>query len=344
MVAIYVTSPRGPEGKTTLCIGLARTWQQAGKKVGYIKPVAVTATEQPSRGDEDAAFAKKVLGLAEPAEGLCPLPLSAQGIAALAKQTAPEQKLVKACNDMAAGKDVVVLDGLAGQADASGTIARWLGARTIIVAGHRAKLAEDLPKAAKAFGQSLAGVVINAVPREKLETVSSGVVPSLEKAGVRVLVVLPEERGLATVTVQDLVAPLQARPITFKDGMGEIIESIMGGAVFLDPGPIYFERKANKAVVIRVDRPDVQLGALETSVRCLVLTNAEGDPNPYVHYKAMDKNVPILLTKMDTETAFDAIESTLNAARFRQEKKLAIADELLGKYLDIAALNKALGI
>ncbi|MBI4287798.1 MAG: phosphotransacetylase family protein [Chloroflexi bacterium] len=344
MVAVYVTSLNGPEGKTTLCVGLARKWHKAGKKVGYVKPVLVSATEQTSPSDADAAFVKKVLGLIEPAESLCPLSLTAQGVAGVSKLRAPEQKLVKACTDIAAGKDILLMEGLTGQTEASAAIVRWLGAKAIIVVHHSTALADELPKAVKPFGQALAGVVINAVPRERLDEVSANLAPALRKVGIKVLGALPQERALAGPSVRDLVEPLQARAVTFKDGMNATIENVMGGAVFLDPGPLYFERKSNKAVVVRIDRPDVQLGALETSIRCLVLTNAEGDPNPYVYYKAQDKGTPILLTKMDTHAALAAVESTLNNTRFREEHKLRLLEDVLDHYLDFGALNKALGI
>ena len=345
MVAIYVTSLNGPEGKTALCLGLGKRWQLAGKKVGYLKPVLVKSAGQAASADADTAFAKQVLGLAESIDKLSPLSMTAQEIAGISRKGAPsDQKLTKACSDVAAGKDILLLEGLSGSSEASANIARWLGAKVVLIAHHKADLGNDLPKAAKAFGQSLACVVINAVPQGKLGQVTSVLAPSLVKAGAKVLGVLPQERSLVGVTVEELSAPLQARIVKSQDGMGEVVENIMGGAIFLDSGPLYFERKANKAVVIRIDRPDVQLGALETSIRCLILTNAEADPNPYVYYKAMDKGVPILLTKMDTAAALAAIESTLNSARFRQEKKLEPMATLLDKNLDFVALNKAVGI
>ncbi|MBF8304656.1 MAG: hypothetical protein HW399_1031 [Dehalococcoidia bacterium] len=344
MVTIYVTSLNGSEGKTALCLGLGKKWQKAGKKVGYFKPVSVKSTQQPASTDADTAFARQVLGLAEPIEKLSPLLLTAQDIAGISKKSAPDQKLTKACSDVAAGKDILLLEGLSGSPEASANIARCLGAKVVLVAHHKADLSTELPKAAKAFGQTLAGVIINAVPQGKLGQVTSTLAPLLGKAGAKVLGVLPQERSLVGVTVEELSVPLQASILKSQDGIGEVVENIMGGAIFLDSGPLYFERKANKAVVIRIDRPDVQLGALETSVRCLILTNAEGEPNPYVYYKAMDKGVPILLTKMDTAAALAAIETTLNRARFRQEKKLEPLAALLEKNLDFAVFNKALGI
>ncbi len=344
MVTIYITSLIGAEGKTALSLGLGKKWQKAGKKVAYFKPVSVKSTQQPASTDADTAFAKQILGLAEPIEKLSPLLLTAQDIAGISKKSAPDQKLTKACSDVAAGKDILLLEGLSGSPEASANIARWLGAKVVLVAHHKVDLSTELPKAAKAFSQTLAGVIINAVPQGKLGQVTSTLAPLLGKAGAKVLGVLPQERSLVGVTVEELSVPLQASILKSQDGIGEVVENIMGGAIFLDSGPLYFERKANKAVVIRIDRPDVQLGALETSVRCLVLTNAEGEPNPYVYYKAMDKGVPILLTKMDTAAALAAIETTLNSARFRQEKKLEPLATLLEKNLDFAVLNKALGI
>lgn len=68
MKSLYVTSVERYSGKTATCLALGKHFQANGYRVGYLKPLSL----QPWRigdkvADEDAAFAKEVLGLtAEP--------------------------------------------------------------------------------------------------------------------------------------------------------------------------------------------------------------------------------------------------------------------------------------
>jgi BioD-like phosphotransacetylase family protein len=85
LVALLVTSPEKGSGKTTLCVGLGRYLQDAGKKVGYLKP---------GGADGDAEFMKDALSLKEAAEALSP---ALSGIKS-------------ACDKVAQGKDVVLVE------------------------------------------------------------------------------------------------------------------------------------------------------------------------------------------------------------------------------------------
>jgi hypothetical protein len=117
----------------------------------------------------------------------------------------------------------------------------------------------------------------------------------------------------------------------------------MVGEMVVDSGLDYFGRKAAKAVVVRADRPDMQMAALETSTKCLVLTGG-AEPVDYVRYKAEEKGVPLILTKSDTATVVQRIEEALDGARFGQEKKMTKLAEILERNLDFKAIYQGLGL
>ena len=64
MTALYIASWTEGAGKTALCAGIGRHLQDKGKKVGYLKPVALAEEGT----DRDAQFMKQVLELKEPVE------------------------------------------------------------------------------------------------------------------------------------------------------------------------------------------------------------------------------------------------------------------------------------
>ena len=124
---------------------------------------------------------------------------------------------------------------------------------------------------------------------------------------------------------------------------GELVENIMVGAMCIDPGPLYFGRKANKAVVTRGDRPDIQMAALETPTRCIVLSGGT-QPMPVVRRRADLKKVALVSVPTDTLSTVAKIEEVFSSARFRQPRKLVTFDLLIRKSLDLDALKQELGI
>jgi BioD-like phosphotransacetylase family protein len=117
----------------------------------------------------------------------------------------------------------------------------------------------------------------------------------------------------------------------------------MVGAMAVDSGLSYFGRKADKAAVVRSERPDMQMAALETSTRCLVISG-DTPPIDYVRFKAEEKGVPIISTKNDIDSIVQRVEEALSQARFHQERKLTKLAEILERNLDFQAIYTGLGL
>jgi BioD-like phosphotransacetylase family protein len=118
---------------------------------------------------------------------------------------------------------------------------------------------------------------------------------------------------------------------------------MMVGAMSVDSALTYFRRKPNKAVITGGDRPDIQLAALETSTRCLILTG-NLRPSPLILGRAEEAGVPIILTRYDTMRAVETIETFFGKTRFHQEKKVDSFESLLIEHMDIEGLYTALGL
>jgi len=155
--------------------------------------------------------------------------------------------------------------------------------------------------------------------------------------------VLPEDRVLFTITIGELAECIQGEVLNSAEQSGELVENLMLGALTVDPGPEYFGRKSSKAVMVRSNRPDMQLAALETATRCLVLC---GDTPPIesVRYGAEAKKIPIILTKTDITAAVNNIELALDKSRFNHEKKLPKLIEFTEQYLSFQAVYRGLGL
>ena len=91
------------------------------------------------------------------------------------------------------------------------------------------------------------------------------------------------------------------------------------------------------------DRSDIQLAALETSTKCLILTG-DLNPSPFVLNRADELGVPVLLVNMDTLGATEVVESYLGRSRFQQPEKVQRFTALLSENLNFPVLYDRLGI
>ena len=148
---------------------------------------------------------------------------------------------------------------------------------------------------------------------------------------------------MANIWMAALAEQLQGEILTGADRLQELVENLMLGVMTVDPGVDYFRRQANKAVVIRGERADMQMAALETSVRCLILSG-NTKPIAAVRHRAKDKNVPIIVVKGDTLTTVKAIEDALGRSRLSQVKKLPRLMEVMGKHFSFPNVYQGLGL
>ena len=342
MAALYVTSMGEEAGKSALCAGLGRRLQAEGKKVGYLKPVSIHA----ERGDRDAELMKQFLNLEEPVESLCPVALGAADLASSSGKGTPSwlKEVEKAYTGVSKGKDMVMLEGVGGfdagseLAQVDSKIVEALKVKAILIIRYQVAIeADKIVAAAKMLGDHLLGVVINAVPERRMEMVKANIVPSLEKSDIEVLGMLPEDRALLSVTVGELAEHIGGSILSSQDRSDELVESLMVGAMSVDSALTYLTLKPNKAVITRSDRPDIQLAALETSTKCLVLTGNIA-PAPNIISRAQELAVPIVSVDKDTPGTMAAIEGVFDKAAVYNDKKLERMGQLLEQHLDMEAI------
>jgi len=334
LVALYISSLERGSGKTAVGAGLGKHLLSDGKKIGFFKPVIADSKNPPMEGtDSDAAFMKYLFALEEPADLLCPV---------FSRRGNLGSRIKEAYAKVSQGKDVVIVEGIADQSQASGDIVEALDAKVVIVEGYSKELLKAIDSY-KDFGEYLLGIVLNKVPRSRVEHVRGEASTQFDKAGVDILGVLPEDRALFTLTVGELAERIQGEILSGAEKSAELAENIMLGAMCVDPGPDYFARKTNKVVVVRSERPDMQLAALQTSTRCLVLAG-DTAPKSDVLYMAEEKNVPVVLARGDITAIVTIIEDALGKTRFNEENKLPKLSEIMEQHFNFQTVYKGLGL
>ncbi len=336
-------------GKTALCAGIGKKLVNAGTRVGYIKPIHVTGQAKDSCAD--AIFINEALELGENKEQVCPIHLSQEELWSKLSEDIDgfSNTVVAACQKVLAGKDVLIIEspgslkgdkvsGLAGS-----TIAEKMDTRIIMLVCYSTGFKDpEIIQSAKKFGDRLVGVVVNQVPESKLDSIQTECSDYFKSQGVNLLGVLPESRTLLGVTVGEIATALGAEIISSKDKSGELVENFMLGAMTPDQVREYYDRKKNKAVVTSTERPDMQLAALDTSTKCLVVAGKK--PSTSVMVKAEDKKVPVMVVDRNIEDIVLDIEKALSKARFHNLQKLKAVSAILDSRFDYKALNTALGL
>ncbi|MEE8369760.1 MAG: DRTGG domain-containing protein, partial [Dehalococcoidia bacterium] len=155
--------------------------------------------------------------------------------------------------------------------------------------------------------------------------------------GLQPLVLLPEDRTLAAPTVAQVVEAVEARARFLDAGAERLLERPLIASISADPGQDYFARLPMSAVIVRGDKPDLHLAALNAGAPCLILTG--GCPTlSYVLDRAEEEEVPVLQTEMGTVEAVQRIEGMFGAVPFAGGVgKLGRLSELLGD-VDLSGL------
>jgi BioD-like phosphotransacetylase family protein len=329
MIALYITSPENGSGKTALCAGLFTKLAAAGKKAGYFKPLINPKDRQYS----DALFMKQLFQLNEPIETLCPVFTSLQDLTA---------NILQAFNQIASGKDAVIIEGVSENYPGSGRIAEILGAKVLIVEKYSRELFKDTASC-RQVGESLSGVILNKVPRKKTEQVRKEASGTLSQAGIKLLGILPEDRALLSISLSQMAEYIHGNFISGEEQSDELIENLVITTTGLDPGPEYYNRKANKALIFTRAPRYRHPSASRSISKCAVLTGPNSTNQTLID-EFKGKNIPVIITEEPVSDVVASLENSIAKARFNQPKKMPVLIELLDRNLDFQTLAREIGI
>jgi len=354
MIPIFIASLSQYAGKNVISLGLALRFRKDGYKTGYFKPIGLNAVAVGDIiSDEDAAFFHCALQLEDPLDTLCPIVLTERMIENLfaGQFTGARQKIMEGYKTASAGKDILICMGIGflpgglfvGMSHYD--FVRETKAKTILIdkATYTSPSVDGCLRAKEQLGDLLAGVVFNRLKPRRKEYVERTIAPYLESRGIPVLGIIAEDPVLGAVPVRAIVESLNAKVLCCEDKLDELVERLMIGAMNMDTAIRHFRRTPNKAVITGGDRPDIQLAALETSTKCIILTG-NIQPSPIILGRAEEVGVPVILVNYDTLSAVEIIERFFGKTRFHQEKKLHRFVQMLDERFDFGELYRALGL
>jgi BioD-like phosphotransacetylase family protein len=351
MIPILVASNTGYAGRTFLSLGLAMKLVEMGHTVGFMKPIGTVPVKSAiGVHDADAMFIKEVLDLDEPLETITPFMQTFENQTLMYQGKIKEaQKEVLAAVRSMKKKDFVILCGGGDFFDGSLlgldtlSLSAALKAQVLMVEPWRGDGSVDALFGARTLlGERFAGGVLNKIPATMMDHIKETVRPFLEKKGVPVFGVIPKDKFLESTTVAQLNEILNGKVLCCENRLDEFVENFLIGAMDVDSALNYFRRTPNKAVITGAHRSDIQLAALETSTKCIILTGGF-QTNEVVLGKAQARGVPILSVPDDTFSAINKIELQMGKTSIREKKKMERARELISAGFDMYGFLKKLG-
>lgn len=353
MEVLYLASEQGYSGVSAFCIGLGVKLKKEGYKVGYMKPLGyMPVREDDLTTDVDAAFMWELLELGEPLRHAAPVVLTASRVEAALKGKRQDYAalLKRSFEAVSPGKDVFIMEGALNLHQGallgiSGfTVSELFQASVLLLERFDEPFSEtnvvDKVLCAKCrLGSRLKGVVINIVPSKRLEYVKDFIVPYLEEKGVPVLGAIRRLPILRSISIGRLAEGLGGQVLCARNKLDELVEGVMVGAMGAEHALEYFRRKPNLAVVTGGDRADVQVAALESRSKCLILTG-NFRPSAVVLGEAEDLGIPMILVEYDSMTTAERAHWLIGHARTHEPQKLERLSGILDEYVDMDALYK----
>lgn len=327
MKSIFVNSVTPRSGKTVITLGLA-----LNSKVftGFFKPFQekiITVNGQ--QVEEDAYLMQSVIDFEASTTELCPFP----------KESIPSltmEQVEDAYGRVSKNKELMIVEGVefitAGflYGLSSFDIVERLHSDFILLCNADPESLDRLALMKHYMdyrGIHLKGVILNYCNDVGLENFLKG-------KGIPIVGSMPYTPSLRTLHVFEIVEELNGIVLAGNEGMDNLVEKTIIGAMSRDSALRYFERAPNKAVITGGDRDDVALAALGTSTSCIILTGGLL-PSREVIDRARAAGVPLVSVREDTLAASEAIEKMIARIDPTDEKKIKLIKDVVAKNVDV---------
>jgi BioD-like phosphotransacetylase family protein len=349
MIELFIGSTTKYAGKTMAVLGILDFWKSRGLKVGYFKPIGKNFTlKEDTKIEEDVLLIKERFSLEDDLSLMCPFYLGHQDYIdlVLGKLSDAENRIYGAYEQVKKGKDAVLVGGGQDLFDGSSV---GVSNISFIERADISVILVDAPVFGEVnldalvamrdrLGDRLLGVILNRLPSESLDFTKKYFVPFLEGKGIKVWGLVPANSKLNSLSIGEIRDVLGGKIICCEDRKEEAVENFMVGAMNVEGALKYFRAQANKAVITGGDRADIQLAALETSTKVIILTGGMY-PDSSVISAAQGKNVPIMVVADDTMTVVSKMDSAVRKVSVRG-KRIEESISTFQKYVDRKYLEK----
>lgn len=356
---LFVAATRQNEGKTTTCLGLFAALQKHFPKVGYIKPIGQRYVDVDGMMiDEDSVLLDSIYHVDAPIEAMSPIAIDPTFTRRYL--TNPEgmrknlvDRMCRAFDRTVYEKDAVIIEG-SGHAGvgsvfdlSNAQVARILGAHAILIStGGIGRPVDEIAlnkSLFDKFGVRVIGAIINKVQPDKIEIVREYTSLGLERLGVPLLAVLPEEKKLSAPNLLQIVNEVDGRWLNGRDhGMNLRIERVIIGAMMARQ--IVESFQPGVLIVTPGDRDDIILAAIastglasQPNITGIILTR-DTIPHPRLMEMLSQTSIPVVLSSQDSYTVAAKIHAMTVKTQPQDSDKIPLIQKLILDNLDMPRL------
>ncbi len=352
MVPVLLISNKAFTGRNLLALGLSLNLIEKGYKVSYMKMLGKFPCKKEDKIiDEEALFIHQMLNSEEPIEYFSPFVFTYQTQYRLfqGEDLKIDKKILKIF-DAQKDKDILFItggdsffEGFSLGVDPLKFIKNTDAKALAVQIWEGETVVDEILGIRELIKENFLGAVLNKVPPEQYLYVKETIVPYLNSHGIEVFGVFKRDKLLEAVTVRRLSEIVNGGIICCEDKLDDLVENFLVGA--MDPGQAfsYFLRTPNKAVITGLYRTDIQILAMETSTKCLILTGGL-HPDKTVINIAKNKGIPIIVTSLDTFSAVDRIKEIVGRTILKEKDKALRFKEMVIKEFALEKFLKKLGL
>jgi hypothetical protein len=357
---VFIAATRQNDGKTTTSLGLLAALQKFHPRIGYIKPVGqrfVEIAEQ--KIDEDTVLMDQVYKLNCPLVDMSPIavePDFTRRYLEAANYDALLRKIQKAFDRVAWEKDFVLCEG-SGHAGvgsvfdlSNARVAKILGAKVVIVSGGGIGKPIDEVSLNQALfekeGVEIIGVILNKVTQDKIDYVTDFARRGLKRKGLELLGVVPHRRILSSPTMQLICEELRAERLNSPDGMNNMVEDVVVGAMGVHNTMSFFKRGV--LIITPGDREDIILAAATTQLGkgkeglAGIVLSGDLKPNPNVLKVIRDMPFPVLFANESSYQVASKVHDLIVKTRPTDLEKIAVIRDLISEHVDVKKILNSL--
>lgn len=325
MKSVYLVSYGSRSGKTILSIGLALN---CPGRVGFFKPYRDDEINIDGKVyDADAALIKHFIG--GNIDSMSPFVFDMSNPVSM-------DDIVSKYNEASEGNEYMILEGSREyQTGASNgasyiEIAKKLKVPIIIVTSGTPESVDmilHVKRVLELEKLELKGVVLN----KENDTMEKKL---LESKGVKVIGVVPAIPQLASFHVSEVLRAIPSKVVAGEKGLDKIGEEIMVGAMTSQIAVRYMRTNKQKVVITGGDRTEVMLAALSTNTVGIVATG-NIKPSRSVLLTADEKNIPIILTELNTLEASEMMDMFVSSIHTSDREKIDLIKRSISKSVDM---------
>lgn len=351
MSLLFIGSTGDRAGHSLITWAVARKLVNMELRVGFVKPFGTDPVYIDGRWiDQDAHLMKESLKLKEPIEAICPFLVSDE-----AWRTKRSDEIMSEfkslVQELSESKDILIVMGskhifFDDAACPIPDIAFIPELKSDCVLVHRyrkiSRTVYSILSVSSLVKQRMKGIILNRVPPEQFQQITSGLIPTLKQKGIPITAALPEDPVLSFRSLRESAEILKGEVLWGMEHLGKPVGGMTVGSADLTDDMHVFKRVYNKIVLLESSLDD-GLEKVRRPVAGILLTG--GRHPPFQLIRAAEKaGVPLLLVQEDTFAALEKLEQSTSRLTPGDEAKVRHVTELMERDGGFERLAESLGL